>query len=116
MIPAPLVLSILLSVVDNPKGYQKNTDVLAICGSAGASRIGEPGFAGVAINRLENNYRIAPDGSGNENTHIDLKPSKYDFKSELKQPFAFAKTLRTRLGYTDYQHTEITNAAPGAFC
>lgn len=104
-----------LSVVDNPKGYLNNTDAHAISGSAGASWIGTPGFAGVSINRLENNYGIAPDGGGTETTHIDLKQSKYDFKSELNNPFRFAKNLRTRLGYTDYQHTEITNGAPGAF-
>ncbi|MDD5577853.1 MAG: TonB-dependent receptor [Methylobacter sp.] len=104
-----------LSVVDNPHGFLNNTDAHAISGSAGASWIGAPGFAGVSINRLENNYGIAPDGGGTETTRIDLKQSKYDFKSELNKPFRFAKSLRTRLGYTDYQHTEITNGAPGAF-
>ncbi|MGZ5000412.1 MAG: TonB-dependent receptor, partial [Methylomonas sp.] len=104
-----------LDVVDNPKGFLNNTGAHAISGSAGASWIGEPGFAGVSINRLENNYGIAPDGSGAETTRIDLKQSKYDFKSELKNPVRFAKSLRTRLGYTDYQHTEVTNGEPGAF-
>lgn len=104
-----------LTVVDNPNGFLNNTDAHAISGSAGASWVGEPGFAGVSINRLENNYGIAPDGGGTDTTHIDLKQSKYDFKSELNAPFSFAKNLRTRLGYTDYQHTEITNGVPGAF-
>lgn len=104
-----------LTVVDNPKGFLNNTGAEAISGSAGLSWIGEPGFAGASINHLENNYGIAPDGTGEETVGIELRQDKYDFKSELKDPFRFAKSLRARLGYTDYQHTEVANGAPGAF-
>jgi len=104
-----------LTVVDNPKGFLNNTGAEAISGSAGLSLIGKPGFAGVSINSLNNNYGIAPNGAGSETTVIKLRQNKYDFKSELKTPFRFVKNLRTRLGYTDYQHTEVTNGDPGAF-
>jgi iron complex outermembrane receptor protein len=104
-----------LEIVDNPKGHLNNTGAEAISGSAGLSWIGEPGFAGASINHLENNYGIAPDGTGDESTRIDLRQDKYDFKGELYDPFRFAKSLRARLGYTDYQHTELTNGEPGAF-
>ncbi|MGZ8240301.1 MAG: TonB-dependent receptor [Methylobacter sp.] len=104
-----------LDIVDNPNGFLNNTGAEAISGSAGASWIGEPGFAGASINHLENNYGIAPDGTGEETVRIALRHDKYDFKSELNNPFRFAKSLRTRLGYTDYQHTEIANGEPGAF-
>lgn len=104
-----------LTVVDNPKGFLNNTGAEAISGSAGLSWIGEPGFAGASINHLQNNYGIAPDGTGEETVGIELRQDKYDFKSELKDPFCFAKSLRTRLGYTDYEHTEVANGAPGAF-
>ncbi len=104
-----------LVVVDNPKGYLNNTGAEAISGSAGMSWIGAPGFAGVSINNINNNYGIAPDGTGTGTTQIALRQQKYDFKSELKNPFRFAKNLRTRLGYTDYQHTEIANGTPGSF-
>jgi iron complex outermembrane receptor protein len=104
-----------LAVVDNPNGFLNNTSANAISGSAGASWIGDPGFAGVSINHLENNYGIAPDGAGEETVRIALRQEKYDFKSELNKPLRFAKVLRTRLGYTDYQHTEIANGEPGAF-
>ena len=104
-----------LKVVDNPKGFLENTGAEAISGSAGMSWIGEPGFAGASINHLENNYGIAPDGAGEETTVIRLRQNKYDFKSELEVPFRFVESLRTRLGYTDYQHTEVTNGQPGAF-
>jgi iron complex outermembrane receptor protein len=103
-----------LNVTQNTQGFINNTSAHAISGSAGVSLIGDPGFAGVSINRLENNYGIAPDGTG-ETTRIDLKQSKYDFKSELKNPFKFAESLRMKLGYTDYQHTEIADGEPGSF-
>ena len=104
-----------LNVIQNPQGTINSTSAHAISGSAGVSLIGDPGFAGVSINRLENNYGIAPDGSGGEIVRIDLKQSKYDFKSELKNPFRNAESLRMKLGYTDYQHTEIPNGEAAAF-
>ena len=104
-----------LNVIQNPQGTINNTSAHAISGSAGVSLIGDPGFAGVSINRLENNYGIAPDGSGGEIVRIDLKQSKYDFKSELKNPFRYAESLRMKLGYTDYQHTEIPDGEAAAF-
>jgi iron complex outermembrane receptor protein len=104
-----------LNVIQNTHGYIDNTSAHAISGSAGVSLIGDPGFVGISINRLENNYGIAPDGSGGELTRIDLKQSKYDFKSELKNPFRFAESLRMKLGYTDYQHTEIPDGVAASF-
>ncbi|MDD2723012.1 MAG: TonB-dependent receptor [Methylovulum sp.] len=105
----------LPDTLQNTNGFIANSSSDAISGSAGLSLIGEPGFAGVSINRLENNYGIAPDGTGGEITRIALKQSKYDLKSELKNPFAFAESLRMKLGYTDYQHTEIPNGQEAAF-
>jgi iron complex outermembrane receptor protein len=104
-----------LAVIDNPKGYLNNTGAEAISGSAGLSWIDDFGFAGASINTLNNQYGIAPDGTGQEMVKIAMSQNKYDFKSEWSNPLAFAKLLRTRLGYTDYQHTEIANGQPGAF-
>lgn len=104
-----------LDVIDNPKGYLNNTGAEAISGSAGLSWIGDNGFAGTSINNINNNYSIAPDGTGEETVQIAMRQNKYDFKSELANPLPFAKSVRTRLGYTDYRHTEIANGEPGAF-
>ncbi len=104
-----------LNVIQNTYGYINSSSAHAISGSAGVSLIGDPGFAGISINRLENNYGIAPDGSGGELTRIDLKQSKYDFKSELKNPFNYAESLRLKLGYNDYQHTEIPDGVEASF-
>ena len=103
-----------LEVVDNPDGYINNTGAEAISGSAGLSWIDNFGFIGASINNINNNYGIAPDGTGEEIVQIAMRQNKYDFKSEFYNPFQFAKALRTRLGYTDYQHTEIANGETGA--
>ncbi|MDP2903780.1 MAG: TonB-dependent receptor [Methylovulum sp.] len=105
----------LPDTLQSTHGFINNSSSDAISGSAGLSLVGEPGFAGVSINRLENNYGIAPDGTGGEIVRIDLKQSKYDLKSELKNPFPFAESLRMKLGYTDYQHTEVPNGQEAAF-
>ncbi|KJV07058.1 TonB-dependent receptor [Methylocucumis oryzae] len=103
-----------LDVVDNPYGFLNNTGAEAISGSAGLSWIDDFGFAGASINNINNNYGIAPDGTGEEIVQIHMRQNKYDFKSQWDNPFSFAKALRTRLGYTDYQHTEIANGELGA--
>ncbi|MDD5272681.1 MAG: TonB-dependent receptor [Methylovulum sp.] len=105
----------LPDTLQNTKGTLANSSASAISGSAGLSLIGAQGFAGLAINRLESNYGIAPDGTGGEITRILLKQSKYDFKSELKNPFLFAESLRMKLGYTDYRHTEVPNSVEAAY-
>jgi len=104
-----------LEVVENTRGYLNNTGAEAISGSAGMSWIDDFGFAGASINNINNNYGIPPNGTGEETVQIAMRQNKYDFKSELNNPFRFAKTIRARLGYTDYQHTEIANGEPGAF-
>ena len=104
-----------LEIVDNPRGYLNNTGAEAISGSAGLSWVGDNGFAGASINNINNNYGIAPDGTGEETVRIAMRQSKYDFKSELDNPFGLGKSLRTKLGYTDYEHTEIANGEPGAY-
>src|SRR5664279_3011240 len=102
-----------LKVIQNSYGVIPNTNTQTFNGSAGVSLIGDPGFAGVSINQLHNNYGISPDGRGDHNVRIDLRQSKYDFKSELKKPFSFAESLRMRLGYTDYYHTELDGGLRG---
>ena len=99
--------------LQNSYGVIPNTYTHAVSGTAGMSLVGDAGFAGVSINNLENNYGVPPDGSGGPNVRIDLHQTRYDFKSELNKPLPFVETLRMRLGYTDYQHTELDGGLPG---
>lgn len=102
-----------IGVLQNSNGAIPNTNARSRGGSAGFSLIGESGMAGAAINRLENNYGIPPDGSGGEAIRVDMQQTKYDFKGELKQPFGLAEALRLKFGYTDYRHVELADNVPG---
>lgn len=102
-----------VDTIQNSRGVIKNTNARAKGGTVGLSLIGESGFAGASINRLENNYGIPPDGAGGPPIRIDLEQTKYDFKGELKEPFAFAEALRLKFGYTDYKHVELEGGTPG---
>ncbi|MGR8933727.1 MAG: TonB-dependent receptor [Gammaproteobacteria bacterium] len=102
-----------IAVLQNSHGAIPNTNARTRGGSLGFSAIGEPGFAGVALNHLENTYGVPPDGSGGDPIRIDMRQTKYDFKGELEQPFALAEALRLKFGYTDYRHVELANNVPG---
>lgn len=42
---------------------------------------------------------------------INLKTERYDFRSELNDPFAGFKKLRAQASYTDYKHDEIEDGS-----
>lgn len=98
--------------LDNPKGVIENSAARARGGSVGASYIGDAGLIGASINQLEKQYGIPADGTGGAPVTVDLRQTKYDFKAQANQPFAFAEKLKFKFGYTDYRHTELDNGAP----
>ncbi|MDD1615905.1 MAG: iron complex outermembrane recepter protein [Methylococcaceae bacterium NSP1-2] len=98
--------------IDNPQGVINNSNARSRGGSVGVSMIGETGLVGASINQLEKNYGIPSDGTGEAPVTVDLKQTKYDFKAQLNQPFAFAEKLKMKFGYTDYQHTELDGGQP----
>jgi len=99
--------------LQNSYGVINNTNARGKGGTVGVSLVGDPGFAGVAVNHLENNYGIPPDGTGNPPVRIELRQTKYNFQGEWKEPFTLAEAVRMKFGYTDYQHTEIPGGIPG---
>ncbi len=99
-------------VLENPAGLINNSNARSRGGSAGASIIGDAGLAGAAINSLEKNYGIPPNGTGSPPVRVQLNQTKYDFKGQLNKPFALAKELRIKFGYTDYKHVELDGGIP----
>ena len=99
-------------VLNNPNGVILNSNARSRGGSAGASVIGDIGLVGAAINSLENNYGIPPNGTGGAPVRVQMNQTKYDFKGQLNKPFALAKELRLKFGYTDYKHVELDNGTP----
>ena len=96
-------------VLNNPNGVIPNSNARSRGGSAGASVIGDIGLVGAAINSLENNYGIPPNGTGGDPVRVQMNQTKYDFKGQLNKPFELAKELRLKFGYTDYKHVELDN-------
>ena len=114
--------------VDNTFAKSDNVNV-------GLSWIGERGFAGLSYSNRQDQYGLpghsheyeschlhdltlhcGDDHSGHDHSEeeqtdagpwIDMKTERYDFRSELDQPFAGFKKLRYQASYTDYKHDEI---------
>ena len=106
-IPRALVSQPDLMVTNGSDGTLLNSFSYSRSGTAGLSYIGERGYLGVSANTLKNEYGVPPDGTADgELVRILLEQSKFDFKSELKNPLSFLETVRTHLSYTDYQHAE----------
>ena len=103
------------SEVFNSFGQVLNTNSRAKGGTVGLSLAGEPGFAGLSINYLANNYGIPPDRGATPSdwTRIDLRQTRYDFKGALNEPFTFADSLHLHVVYNDYQHVELENGEAG---
>ncbi len=101
-----------LDIVDNPNGVINNSNARSRGGSAGASIIGDVGLVGAAINSLENNYGIPPNGTGGAPIRVQMNQTKYDIKGQLNKPFALAEELRMKFGYTDYKHVELDSGVP----
>jgi len=99
-------------VLDNPDGVINNSNARSRGGSAGASVVGDVGLVGAAINTLDNNYGIPPNGTGSPPVRIQMNQTKYDFKGQLNKPFALAEELRMKFGYTDYKHVELDDGIP----
>jgi iron complex outermembrane recepter protein len=100
------------TVLDNPEGLINGSQARTRGGSIGVAKIGDAGLVGVAINSLEKLYGIPPDGKSKDRVTVDLRQTKYDFKSQLNKPFAWAEELRMKFGYTDYKHVELDNGTP----
>ncbi len=99
------------------RGRLLNSNTRARSGTAGLSLVGERGFVGVSVNHLDNNYGVPPGAHQHDGEAADvrivLRQNRYDMKAEVDEPFAFAEGLRVRLGYNDYQHTEMENGVAG---
>lgn len=88
---------------DTPVGHVRNSALDSQGVSVGGSFIGERGFLGGSVSRLENEYGVpSPEGS-----KIDLKQTRYDLSGELDKPLIGFEKLKVRMGYNDYKHNEI---------
>ena len=96
-----------LVVAENSNGFIDNTSADNLSGTAGFSFVGDSGFFGFSGNVLDMEYQVPPNGTaGDEKIFIELEQRKLDFKSEWNNPVGFIETVRTKLSFTDYEHSE----------
>lgn len=120
--------------LENTDGFISNSDAEADSAIAGLSYIGERGFIGFSVNRLESDYGL-PAGShshshehgeeehseehdhdeeehGEEHGEVDfvrinMEKTRYDARAMWEFGDGWFETLRANVGYTDYEHAEV---------
>lgn len=76
----------------------------------GVSYIGESGYTGVSVERLNNNYGIpTPEGGS-----INQSQNRYDLQHQTRDPFAGFSSFKLSAANSNYNHTEFTNAGEAA--
>ena len=87
----------------SPRGRLDNSFTRQETGGAGASLVGDWGHVGASVSLLDSLYGI-PSGEG---ARIDQSQTRYDIDSLVNAPFNGVESVKFKLGYTDYQHTEL---------
>ncbi|WP_040309062.1 TonB-dependent receptor domain-containing protein [Asticcacaulis biprosthecium] len=84
---------------------------------AGASWIGDFGFAGLAIKQTEMAYGVPGHSHEGEDAEgpvtIGLDQTRYDVRSEFNLSLAGFNRLTADAGHTDYEHTEFEGGEAG---
>jgi iron complex outermembrane recepter protein len=88
---------------NSPSGVVRNSAVESSNLSVGGSYIGERGFVGVSVSRLESFYGIP----GPEGAKIDMGQTRYGLAGELDNPLQGFQQLKLRVNYNDYKHNEL---------
>jgi iron complex outermembrane receptor protein len=77
---------------------------------AGVSYIGQYGYTGVSVERLNNNYGIpTPEGGS-----INQSQNRYDLQHQTRDPFAGFSSFKFSAANSNYNHTEFNNAGEAA--
>lgn len=106
--------------IENTDGLIANSGTEAANLTAGASWVGERGFLGTSISRLESEYGLPPGAHGHhheeegaaeeehteEGIRIDMQQTRVDLKGGLEME-GFFNRLRARLTVNDYEHSEL---------
>ncbi len=104
---------VLDDVDESSDGFIANSDGELQTGTVGASYHFAGGYAGLAVNRREQEYGIPPGahehGGGDEHgdIRIDLEQTRVDGELVLDAPVPALEQLRWRLSYSEYEHGEI---------
>ncbi|AEJ00137.1 TonB-dependent receptor [Nitrosomonas sp. Is79A3] len=84
-------------------GFVRNSAINSSNLSVGSSYMGDRGFVGMSVSRLENFYGIP----GPEGAKIDMSQTRYGLAGDLDNPLKGFQQLKMRFNYNDYQHKEL---------
>lgn len=84
-------------------GFIRNSAIDSSNLSVGSSYIGDRGFVGMSVSKLENFYGIP----GPEGAKIDMSQTRYGLAGDLDNPLKGFQQLKMRFNYNDYQHKEL---------
>ena len=88
-----------------PNSFSKQNNL-----GVGVSYIGESGYTGVSVERLNNNYGIpTPEGGS-----INQSQNRYDVQHQTRDPFAGFSSLKLSAANSNYNHTEFNNVGSAA--
>ncbi len=73
--------------------------------SGGGSWVTPSGYLGLSYTEYDAFYGVP----GDEPISIDMQQRRWDLASEHRSPEAAIRTLKVRVGHTDYTHSEIDN-------
>ena len=104
---------------DDEPGTLVNSDGESLNFSGGLSWVGDDGYLGFNVSRLENEYGVPVEhGHGHDEeeeeeeaaeggTRIDLSQTRFDVDGRFHLDRLFIETARVRWGFNDYEHDEI---------
>jgi len=76
----------------------------------GVSYIGQNGYTGVSVERLNNNYGIpTPEGGS-----INQSQNRYDLQHQTRDPFSGFSSFKFSAANSNYNHTEFNNLGEAA--
>jgi iron complex outermembrane receptor protein len=98
----------------DPSRTVRNTDLKLDAYGLGVSFVTDEGFVGLAVKQTETLYGVPyaqitapidPDDEGP--VAIDLHQTRFDFRSEIPFKLGPFETMRSSIGYADYEHAEV---------
>jgi iron complex outermembrane receptor protein len=91
------------------RGRLPNSDSKSDGGAAGLSVMLPNGYIGTSYAAYDSDYGTVAE----EDVRIDLRQRRWDVAGELRDLSTFAKSLRFKLGHSDYRHDELEGGEVG---
>lgn len=87
--------------------------------TVGLSRFFDKGYIGASITNYDSNYGIIghEDDDGGHSDHekitLDMKQQRLDIAGAYEKPTALIKEIKYKIGFSDYEHTELEGTTIG---